>query len=384
MENRIEHPVLKPLHHNQRTKVREFAEQVIKPIAAELDLKAEFSKSLIKKMGESGLLGITLPKEYGGNDLDFLSYIISIEELARVDSSQAATLAAHNSLGIEPIYQWGTTEQKNTYLPRLTSGDHLWAFGLTEPNAGSDAMGVGTHAVFKNEHWLLNGVKQFITNATSEISLGVTVLAVVDDINGKKKFSTFLVDRAESQYKTEELKNKLVWHAVDNGKLYFEDSKVAAKNMLGNHGEGAKITLKTLDSGRLSIAAVGLGLAQGAFEMASDYARKRVQFGQPIVKNQAIAFKLADMATKITLARNMLYNVCWQKQNNLTYTKEAAMIKLYCSEVAKEVADEAVQVHGAYGLYHEYGVERFYRDQRILQIGEGTSEILRLLISKKL
>ena len=384
MENRIEHPVLKPLHHNQRTKVREFAEQVIKPIAAELDLKAEFSKSLIKKMGESGLLGITLPKEYGGNDLDFLSYIISIEELARVDSSQAATLAAHNSLGIEPIYQWGTTEQKNTYLPRLTSGDHLWAFGLTEPNAGSDAMGVGTHAVFKNEHWLLNGVKQFITNATSEISLGVTVLAVVDDINGKKKFSTFLVDRAESQYKTEELKNKLVWHAVDNGKLYFEDSKVAAKNMLGNHGEGAKITLKTLDSGRLSIAAVGLGLAQGAFEMASDYARKRVQFGQPIVKNQAIAFKLADMATKITLARNMLYNVCWQKQNNLPYTKEAAMIKLYCSEVAKEVADEAVQVHGAYGLYHEYGVERFYRDQRILQIGEGTSEILRLLISKKL
>ncbi|KOH43517.1 acyl-CoA dehydrogenase [Sunxiuqinia dokdonensis] len=364
--------------------MREFAEQVIKPIAAELDLKAKFSKSLIKKMGEFGLLGITLPKEYGGNDLDFLSYIISIEELARVDSSQAATLAAHNSLGIEPIYQWGTTEQKNTYLPRLTSGDHLWAFGLTEPNAGSDAMGVGTHAVFKNEHWLLNGVKQFITNATSEISLGVTVLAVVDEINGKKKFTTFLVDRAESQYKTEELKNKLVWHAVDNGKLYFEDTKVAAKNMLGNHGEGAKITLKTLDSGRLSIAAVGLGLAQGVFEMASDYARKRVQFGQPIVKNQAIAFKLADMATKITLARNMLYNVCWQKQNNLTYTKEAAMIKLYCSEVAKEVADEAVQVHGAYGLYHEYGVERFYRDQRILQIGEGTSEILRLLISKKL
>lgn len=384
MENRIEHPVLKSLHHNQRKKVREFAEQVIKPIAAELDLKAQFSKSLFKKMGEFGLLGITLPKEYGGNDLDFLSYIISIEELARIDSSQAATLAAHNSLGIEPIYRWGTTEQKNTYLPQLTSGDHLWAFGLTEPNAGSDAMGVGTYAVLKNEFWLLNGVKQFITNATSEISLGVTVLAVTDEINGKKKFSTFLVDRAESQYKTEELKNKLVWHAVDNGKLYFEDTKVFARNMLGNRGEGAKITLKTLDSGRLSIAAVGLGLAQGAYEMALNYARKRVQFGQPIIKNQAIAFKLADMATKIDLARNMLYNVCWQKQNNIPYTKEAAMIKLYCSEVAKEVADEAVQIHGAYGLYHEYGVERFYRDQRILQIGEGTSEILRLLISKKL
>ena len=380
----IIHPALTREHEEFRKKVRNFAETEIKPIAAELDEKGEFSYDITRKMGKQGLFGITLPKKYGGQEKDTLSYIIAVEELARVDGSQAATVASHNSLGLAPIYNFGTEEQKAAYLPELITGEKLWAFGLTEPNAGSDSRGTETLADLSDGHWLINGQKLFITNSSSDISAGVTIQAVTGNKNGEKELSVILVPRDSQGYKSEKITNKMMWRAADTGKLFFENCRVPEKNLLGERGAGAKIMLNTLDSGRLSIAAMGLGLAQGAFELAWDYAQKRQQFGKPIYKFQAVSFKLADMATRIELARNQLYSACWKKDNGMEFGKEAAMAKLYCSEIAREVADESLQIHGAYGLFKNSGIERFYRDQRILQIGEGTSEILRLVISRHL
>ena len=369
-------------HELIRTTVRDFAEREIKPLAHDLDEKGEFSLELTKKMGQMGLFGMYLPEKYGGQNLDVLSYIIAVEEIARVDGSHAATLAAHNSLGIGPIYYYGTEEQKMKYLPKLCTGDHLWAFGLTEPDAGSDSRGTKTKAVLKDGEWTIDGSKIFITNGASSAGMGVTVQAVSEIRDGEKIFSTILVDRGTPGYEPKAMHGKMMWRASDTAQMFFEDCKVPEANLLGKIGEGSKIMLSTLDNGRLSIAAMGLGCAQGAFEMALEYAQQRKQFGKPLVKLQVIAFKLADMATKIELARNLLYKACWLKDNHMPFAKEAAMSKLYCAEIAKEVADEAVQIHGGYGLMKDYPVERFYRDQRLLQIGEGTSEIQRLVISR--
>lgn len=375
-------PYITEEHEKLREKVRHFAETEIKGKAAILDEKEEFSTELTKRMGELGLFGIYLPKEYGGQGKDYLSLLIAVEELARVDASQASTLAAHNSLGIGPIFHFGTEEQKDKYLPKLTTGEHVWAFGLTENNAGSDSRGTESEAFLKEQNWIINGSKRFISNASSESSLGVSLQVVTGHNDAKKELSAILVDRSTEGFDAVPMKDKMMWRASDTAVLNFKDCKVPKENLLGKQGDGAKIMLKTLDSGRLTIAAMGVGLAQGAYELALAYAKKREQFGKSISKFQAISFKLADMATKIEAARNLLYNACWLKDNGKPFGKESAMAKLFCSEVAQEVANEAVQIHGAYGLVKESEVERFYRDQRILQIGEGTSEILRLVISR--
>lgn len=365
-----------------RKKVRRFAEEVVKPVAIELDKKEQFSVELAKKMGDAGLFGITMPKNLGGQGLDYLSYIIAIEEIARVDSSPAATIAAHNSLGITPIYNFGTEEQKQKYIPGLCTGEKLWAFGLTEKNAGSDAKGVETTAELKNGQWIINGSKMFITNAASAIASGITNLAVTATKGDKKELSAILTPRNIPGYQTVPMQDKLMWRSADNAIMTFENCKVSEENILGERGQGIKIMLSTLDGGRLSIAAMGLGLAQGAYEMALAHAKKRKQFGRPIAEFQGIYFKLSEMATKIELARNTLYKACELKDAGLPFGKLAAMSKMYCSEIAKEVSDEAIQIFGGYGLLRENHVERFYRDQRLLQIGEGTSEILKMVISR--
>lgn len=365
-----------------RMKVRQFAESEIKPVAIELDRKEEFSVELAKKMGKAGLFGITMPKELGGQGLDYLSYIIAIEEVARVDSSPAATIAAHNSLGLTPIYTYGTPEQKKKWIPALCTGEKLWAFGLTERNAGSDAKGVETTAELVEGEWLINGSKMFITNAASEIASGITNLAITGTNGDKKELTAILTPRETPGYITVPMKDKLMWRSADNAIMTFENCRVPEENILGERGQGFKIMLSTLDGGRLSIAAMGLGLAQGAYEMALEYSKKRKQFGKPLSEFQGIYFKLAEMATKIELARNTLYNACRIKDAGLPFGKQAAMSKLYCSQIAKEVADEAIQIFGGYGLLRENHVERFYRDQRLLQIGEGTSEILKMVISR--
>lgn len=385
MLNNIDiNPLIKEHHIKFRSKIRNFAENEIKPLAAKLDEEAKFSEHLTRRMGEMGLFGITLPKKYGGSNLDTLSYIIAVEELARIDSSQAATVAAHNSLGIAPVFKYGSEKQKTKLLPILTTGEYVWAFGLTEVDAGSDVTRIKTKADLRNGVWEINGSKLFITNSASKCSAGITVLAVTGEKTSKKELSVILVEKDTAGFTSESILSKMMWRAVDTGKISFNNCNVPEENLLGERGKGAHIMLETLDSGRLSIAAIGLGLAQGAFETALRYAKNRTQFEQPIGKFQSIAFKLAEMQVKLELARNTLYKVCWQKESGLPFSQEAALIKLYCSEIAKEIADEAVQIHGAYGLMKDNDIERFYRDQRILQIGEGTSEILKVLISRNL
>jgi short-chain 2-methylacyl-CoA dehydrogenase len=368
-------------HEMIRQTIRDFAEREIKPLARQLDDQETFSVELTRKMSEIGLFGMTVPEKLGGQGMDTLSYIIAVEELARVDGSQAATIAAHNSLGIGPILKFGTKEQKERFLPILCSGK-LWGFGLTEPNAGSDSRASNTRAELVNGHWVINGSKIFITNANTEITAGVTVQAITSAGDGRKEISTILVERGTPGFTATDMKGKMMWRASNTAVLYFDNVKVPAKNLLSTRGGGSKVMLSTLDSGRLSIAAMGLGCAQGAYEMALRHAKERIQFGKAIHNFQAISFKLADMALKIELARNLLYKACKLKDSKKPYGMEAAMAKLYCSEIAKEVADESVQIHGGYGLMKEYDVERFYRDQRLLQIGEGTSEIQRLVISR--
>lgn len=365
-----------------RESVRDFAEREIKPLARELDEKQQFSLELTSMMGEMGLFGMIVSPDYGGQGLDYISYIIAVEELARIDSSQAATVAAHNSLGVNPLFYFGTEAQKKKYIPQLCTGKGLWGFGLTEANAGSDSRASKTTARLENGQWIINGSKIFITNASSEISLGSTMQVVSDEKDGKKEFSAIIVEQNTPGYTAKTMHDKMMWRASNTAELFLDDCKVPEENLLGQRGHGSKIMLNTLDHGRLSIAAMGLGCAQGAFELALKYAQERVQFGKPICKIPIVADKLAMMATKIELARNLLYKACWLKDNNKPFAKEAAMSKLYCSEIAKEVADQGVQIHGGYGLMKDYDIERFYRDQRLLQIGEGTSEIQRLVISR--
>jgi alkylation response protein AidB-like acyl-CoA dehydrogenase len=336
-------------------------------------------------MGEIGLFGMFVSEDYEGQALDYISYIIAVEEIARVDGSQAATVAAGNSLGIGPLYYFGTPEQKKKYLPKLCTGQALWGFGLTEPTAGSDAGGTKTTAVRDGDDWIINGSKIFITNAASEITLGVTVQAITGQReDGRPEYTCFIVESGTPGFTAKAMHKKMMWRASNTAELYFDDVRVPGENILGRQGEGFHQMLNTLDGGRLSIGAMGLGGAQGAYEAALKYAKKRVQFGKPISKFQAIAFKLADSAMELECARNLLYKACWLRDQKRPFQKEAAMAKLYCSELMGRVANHAVQIHGGYGLMKEYNVERFYRDQKLLDIGEGTSEVQRLVISRNI
>jgi short-chain 2-methylacyl-CoA dehydrogenase len=370
-------------HEILRDSVRKFAEKEIKPVARELDKKEEFSYDTLQKMAELGLFGVFVSEEYGGQGMDYLSYIIATEEIARVDGSHAATIAAENSLGIGPLYYFGNEEQKKKYLPKLCSGEALWGFGLTEANAGSDAANSKTNAILDGDQWVINGSKIFITNASTRVSAGVTVLCKTGTRgDGKPELSCILVESGTKGYVTHEMHDKMMWRASNTSSLFFEDCRVPKENLLGERGHGFHQMMKTLDGGRLSIGAMGLGGAQGCFDMAMKYAREREQFGKPIASFQVNAFKLADMALEIECARLLLYKACWLRDNNLPFSKEAAMAKLLCSEVMHNCANHAVQLHGGYGLMHEFDVERFYRDQKLLEIGEGTSEIQRLVIAR--
>ena len=366
-----------------RKMVRNFAEKEIAPIAQELDDKEEFSSLLTRRMGELGLFGPFVPEEYGGSNVGYLAYIIATEEIARIDGSQAATLAAGNSLGISPIYYYGSEDQKRTWLPGLCSGKSLSSFGLTEPNAGSDAGASRTTAALDGEEWVINGSKIFITNSTTDMSKVCVVQAVTGKReDGKNELSCILVPNGTPGFTTKTMHGKMVWRASNTGELYFQDCRVPKGNLLGRRGDGFHQMLATLDGGRLSIGAMGLGGAQGAFELALKYSHEREQFGKPIGAFQAIAFKLADMATEIEMARLLLYRATWLCENHRAFSKEAAMAKMVCSETYHRVANHAVQIHGGYGLMKEYPVERHYRNQKLLDIGEGTSEVQRIVIAR--
>lgn len=375
-------PTLPESHILLRDTVRKFAQARIAPVARELDKKEKFSEELTREMGQLGLFGIVTPETYGGHGMDYLAYAIACEEISRVDGSQAATVTAHNSLGIGPLYYFGNEVQKKKYIPQLCTGDKLWAFGLTEPGAGSDSRGSKTTAKKVDGGWKINGSKIFITNG-NHMNAGVTVQAVTGAKGeGKPELSCFIVEAGTKGFTAKSMHGKLMWRSSDTTELYFEDVFVPDENILGKQGDGSKQMLATLDRGKIGIAAMGVGCAQGAYEKALAYAKERRQFNRPIATFQSIGFALADMHMKIELARHYLYKVCWLADNHQPFTKEGAMAKLYASEVAGEVTDMAVQIHGGYGLMEEYDVERFWRDHRLLRIGEGTSEIQRLIISR--
>ena len=368
-----------------RESVRKFAIERIATVARQLDEQEQFSVELTQAMGDLGLFGTIVSSEYNGQGMDYLSYIIAVEELARIDGSQAATIAAHNSLGAGPLYYYGTEEQKRRWLPELCTGKGLWAFGLTEPEAGSDAQSSKTTAVFDkvSQEWLINGSKLWITNSASSLTKGVTVQAVTGrKSDGRAELTCFIVPADTLGMTARPMHGKMMWRASNTGELYFDNVRVPANNMLGERGQGFKIMMETLDNGRLSIAAMGLGLAKGALELTLKYAQERQTFGKPLVKHQAVAFKLADMATRIEAAENLLYKACWLKQEQKSFQKLAAMAKLYCSEVAEYCVREGQQTFGGYGLMKEYPIERHYRDAALLRIGEGTSEIQRLVIAR--
>ncbi|HMA76573.1 MAG TPA: acyl-CoA dehydrogenase family protein [Candidatus Krumholzibacteriaceae bacterium] len=368
-----------------RDSVRSFAENEIVPRAQELDENEEFSAELTDQMAQMGLFGIIIPEKYGGSEMGYLSYSIVVEELARVDASQSATVAAGNSLGVGPIYYYGSEKQRQEWLPRLCSGEILASFGLTEPDAGSDAGATNTTAELDDGMWVLNGSKIFITNSATDMS-GVCVVQAVtgERPDGKKEMSCILVPNGTDGFTAKKMTGKMMWRASNTGELFFDDCRVPEENLLGKRGEGFHQMLETLDNGRIAIAAMGLGGAQGAFELALKYARNREQFGRPISTFEANSFKLADMAMEIEAARSLLYKTCKLKDAGKPFNKQAAMSKLYCSEVMGRVVDNAVQIFGGYGLMKEYDIERFYRDYKLLTIGEGTSEIQRLVISRKI
>lgn len=366
-----------------RSSVRNFAEKEIKPVARELDEKEVFSYDTMLKMGDLGLFGMFVSETYGGQGMDYVSYIIATEEIARVDGSHAATVAAGNSLGIGPLYYFGNEKQKQKYLPKLCTGEALWGFGLTEPNAGSDAGNSKTTAFLQDDQWVINGSKIFITNASTKVTSGITSLCRTGmREDGRPELSCILIEQDTPGYEAREMHGKMMWRASNTSELYFDDCRVPEENLLGQRGNGFHQMLETLDGGRLSIGAMGLGGAQGCFDLALKYSNERKQFGKPISNFQVNAFKLADMALEIECARLLLYKACWLRDNEKPFSKEAAMAKLCCSEVMYRCANHAVQLHGGYGLMKEYDIERFYRDQKLLDIGEGTSEVQRIVISR--
>jgi short-chain 2-methylacyl-CoA dehydrogenase len=363
-----------------RRTVREFAESRIAPVAEELDREHRFPYELVAELAELGLMGMTIPEEYGGAGADTVSYAIAVEELTRVDSSVAITLAAHHSLGTLPIYYYGTEEQKREWLPQLASGRQLAAFGLTEPGAGSDAGATRTRAELRDGQWVINGSKLFITNAGTEITACVTITART----GEDEISNLIIQNGTPGYEISQPLEKLGWHASDTRELSFRDCAVSAGNLLGSRGQGLRQFLEILDGGRISVAAMGVGLAQGAYDLASAYAKEREQFGRPIAEFQAVQFRLADMATEIEAGRNLVYKAAWTKDQGRPFGQEAAVAKLYTGEMSNRVVNSALQVHGGYGYMDEFAISRLYRDQKILEIGEGTNEIQRLVIAKHL
>ena len=368
-----------------RDTCREFAEQEIKPLAEEMDHTGQFPYALIKRMGELGLLGLPFPEKYGGAGADFLSYCLAIEEISRGDTSVGITMEAHTSLGASPFYLFGSEEQKQRYLPALASGQQLWAFGLTEPEAGSDSGGTQTRAVLRDGDWHINGSKAFITNAGTDITGGVTITAVTGTRpDGRKDITNIIVPKGTPGYVIGNPYKKMGWKASDTRPLSFEDCVVPERDILGQPGDGFKQFMQILDAGRVAIAALSVGLAQACLDESVNYARTRKQFGQPIGSFQATQFKLADMETEIELARLMYYKAAWLHMQGKPYTREASMAKLFASETAKRCADQAVQIHGGYGFMDEYPVSRYWRSVKINEIGEGTSEVQRILIAKSL
>ena len=368
----------------QRT-ARAFAEEVIKPRAEEMDRTGEFPYDIVRQMAELGLMGLPFPEEYGGAGADFLSYCLALEEIGRGDASVAITLEAHVSLGCTPFYLFGTEEQKHRYLLPLTQGKQLWSFGLTEPGAGSDSGNTQTRAELIDGQWHINGSKMFITNAGTDISGGVTIAATTGRRpDGRPEVTNIIVPRGTPGYDIGKPFKKMGWRASDTRPLTFEDCQVPEEQMLGQCGEGFQQFMRILDGGRVAIAAMSVGLAQACLDESLKYAQQRQQFGKPISGFQAIQFKLADMAVEIELARLMYYKAAWLHMQGRPYTKEAAIAKLFASEAAKRAADQAVQIHGGYGFMDEYPVSRYYRNVKAHEIGEGTSEVQRMLIAKHL
>ncbi|HLM08598.1 MAG TPA: acyl-CoA dehydrogenase family protein [Thermoleophilaceae bacterium] len=363
-----------------RSLVRDFADAEIRPAAEELDRTKSFPYEIVRRLGELGIMGIPYPEELGGGGADNMSYALAIEELARVDSSVAITVAAHTSLGTWPVYAFGSDEQKQEWMPRLCAGERLGAFGLTEPEAGSDAGNTRTRAVEQDGDWVINGAKQFITNSGTEISGFVTLTA----LTGDNEISNILVPNGTPGYEVGEPYRKMGWNASDTRPLAFEDCRVPYDNLVGPRGHGFKQFLQTLDGGRIGVAAMGLGLAQGALDEALAYAKQRIAFGQPISKYQAIQAKLADMSTEIEAARLLTYRAAYEKDRGRSFTLTAAQAKLKTGRLAVRAAEEAVQIHGGYGYIEEYPVCRFYRDAKILTIGEGTDEVQQMVIARAL
>jgi len=363
-----------------RRTVRDFAEQKVAPVAEELDREHRFPYDLVGELAELGLMGMPIPEEYGGGGADTVSYAIAIEELTRIDSSVAITVAAHTSLGTMPIFLFGNEAQKREWLPELASGRKLAAFGLTEPDAGSDAGATRTTAELRDGTWVVNGSKIFITNAGTDISACVAITAKTGD----EEISNLIVPNGTEGYEISAPMRKMGWNAADTRELSFRDCEVPEGNLLGERGAGYRQFLEILDGGRISIAAMGLGLAQGAYDLAASYARERQQFGQPISKFQAIQFKLADMATEIEAGRGLVYKAAWLKDQGRPFALAAAMAKLYTGELAHRAANQSLQIHGGYGYMDEYAISRLYRDQKVLEIGEGTNEVQRLVIARHL
>jgi alkylation response protein AidB-like acyl-CoA dehydrogenase len=363
-----------------RSMVREFAEGRVGPQAEALDREGRFPVELVREAAELGLLGIPIPSVWGGTGSDTLAYAIAIEELARVDQSFAITVAAHTSLGTMPILLFGDDEQRARWLPDLAAGEHLAAFGLTEAGAGSDAGATRTTARLEGGRWVIDGSKMFITNAGTELSRLVTITAR----SGPDEISNLVVENGTDGYRQSAPLHKMGWRSSDTRELTFTACSVPEDHLLGPRGNGFKQFLEILDGGRIGVAALGLGCAQGAYEMALSYAGSREQFGRPIARFQAVAFKLADMATEIEAARNLVYKAAWLKDEKRDFAHTASMAKLYTGELSRRVCNEALQIHGGYGFMDEQPISRFYRDQKVLEIGEGTNEVQRLVIARGL
>ncbi len=381
---------LSPDHELIRATVRDFAQGEVAPVAEELDRTKSFPYDIVAKLGKLNLMGIPFPEEYGGGGGDTLAYALAVEELTRVDSSVAITLCAHTSLGTQPIYLFGSEEQKREWLPRLCSGERLGAFGLTEPEAGSDAGNTRTRARLSDGEWVIDGAKQFITNAGTDISGVVCITAVTgqtangDPSNATTEISNLIVPNGTAGYEQGEPYRKMGWNASDTRPLSFSDCRVPEDNLLGPRGAGFKQFLHILDIGRIGVAAMGVGLAQGALDQALAYAKQRKAFGKPISKFQAIQGKLADMSTEIAAARLLVYKAAREKDHGRNFTLTAAQAKLKTGRLAVRCAEEAVQIHGGYGYIEEYPVCRFYRDAKILTIGEGTDEVQQMVIARAL
>ena len=371
---------LEPEHELLRDTVRQFALEKVAPVAEELDKEKRFPYELIAELAELGVMGMTIPEEYGGAGADTLAYAICVEELTRIDSSVAITVAAHHSLGTLPIYYFGNDEQKREWLPELASGKKLAAFGLTEANAGSDAGATRTTARLEDGEWVIDGSKIFITNAGTDITACVTITA----LTGDGEISNIIVPNGTPGYVISAPMEKLGWKASDTRELSFQGARVPEGNLLGPRGQGFTQFLTILDGGRISVAAMGVGLAQGCYDLAYAYAKEREQFGKPISKFQAVQQKLVDMATEIEAARYLVYKAAWEKDQGRDFGRTAAMAKLYSGELSHRAANWSLQIHGGYGFMDEYAISRLYRDQKILEIGEGTNEVQRMVIAKHL